>query len=213
MNRSASLAELDRLASTRPCTNLRRHEERSPVIMVRSRGLYVHDVDGREFIEGLSVLWRGSLGFSGARLIAATTQQVNALPHCHGFAHKPSDVAIQVGHDLLQMAPGKMARVFFGTSGSDANDMAIKFVHCYNNARGRPKEKKFIARTKNCDGASIAAASLTGPGVLHTDCPHHYRFAQAGESEGGLCRAVRALHARAARYRSAREAVAVGIDP
>jgi 4-aminobutyrate--pyruvate transaminase len=88
-----------------------------------------------------------------------------------------------------------MARVFFGTSGSDANDTAIKLVRYYNNALGRPNKKKIIARTKGYHGVSVAAASLTGlphlhtgfdlpgPGVLHTDCPHHWRFAQPGESE------------------------------
>ena len=195
MNRHASLSELDRLESIHPYTNLRRHEERGPIIMTRGRGIYVYDADGREYIEGLAGLWCASLGFSNERLIAAATKQLNALPYYHGFAHKTSDVAIQVAHDLLQMAPGKMARVFFGTSGSDANDTAIKFVRYYNNARGRPGKKKFIARTKGYHGVSIAAASLTGlphlhlgfdlpgPGVLHTDCPHHYRFAQPGESE------------------------------
>ncbi len=195
MNRSASLAELDRLESIHPYTNLRRHEERGPIIMARGRGIHVYDVDGREYIEGLSGLWCAALGFSNERLIAAATRQLNTLPYYHGFAHKTSDVAIQIAHDLLQMAPGRMARVFFGTSGSDANDTAIKFVRYYNNARGRPNKKKFIARTKGYHGVSIAAASLTGlphlhtgfdlpgPGVLHTDCPHHYRFAQVGESE------------------------------
>jgi len=195
MNLSASLAELDRLQSIHPYTNLRRHEERGPVIMARGRGIYVYDVDGREYIEGLAGLWCASLGFSNERLIAAATKQLNTLPYYHSFAHKTSDVAVQVAHDLLLMAPGKMARVFFGTSGSDANDTAIKFVRYYNNARGRPNKKKFIARTKGYHGVSIAAASLTGlphlhagfdlpgPGVLHTDCPHHYRFAQVGESE------------------------------
>jgi len=194
MNIAATLAELDRLQSIHPHTNLRKHEAKGPVIMSRGRGIHVYDVEGREYIEGMAGLWCASLGFSDQRLIAAATRQLNTLPYYHGFAHKTSDVAIEVARDLLAIAPGKMARAFFGTSGSDANDTAIKMVRYYNNALGRPGKKKIVARTRGYHGVSIATASLTGlpnihagfdlpgPGVLHTDCPHHYRFAQPGES-------------------------------
>jgi 4-aminobutyrate--pyruvate transaminase len=195
MNSAATLAELDRLQSIHPHTNLRRHEAMGPVIVSRGRGIHVYDVDGREYIEGMAGLWCASLGFSDQRLIAAATKQLNTLPYYHGFAHKTSDVAIEVARDLLAMAPGTMARAFFGTSGSDANDTAIKMVRYYNNALGRPEKKRIVARTRGYHGVSIATASLTGlpnihagfdlpgPGVLHTDCPHHYRFAAPGESE------------------------------
>ncbi len=195
MNHPASLAELDKLQSLHPYTNLRQHEERGPIIMARGRGIHVYDVDGREYIEGMAGLWCASLGFSNERLIDAAARQLNRLPYYHGFAHKTSDVAVEAARDLLAIAPGKMARVFFGTSGSDANDTAIKLVRYYNNALGRPHKKKIIARTRGYHGVSIAAASLTGlphlhtgfdlpgPGVVHTDCPHHYRFAQVGEGE------------------------------
>jgi 4-aminobutyrate--pyruvate transaminase len=195
MNIAATLAELDRLQSIHPHTNLRRHEVKGPVIISRGRGIHVYDVDGREYIEGMAGLWCAALGFSDERLIAAATRQLNTLPYYHGFAHKTSDVAIEVARDLLAMAPGKMARAFFGTSGSDANDTAIKMVRYYNNALGRPGKKKIVARTRGYHGVSIATASLTGlpnihagfdlpgPGVVHTDCPHHYRYAQPNESE------------------------------
>jgi 4-aminobutyrate--pyruvate transaminase len=195
MNSATSLAELDRLQSIHPHTNLRKHEDKGPVIMARGRGIHVYDADGREYIEGMAGLWCASLGFSNERLIAAATRQLNTLPYYHGFAHKTSDVAIEAARDLLAIAPGKMARAFFGTTGSDANDTAIKMVRYYNNALGRPNKKKVISRTRGYHGVSLATASLTalpnihagfdlpGPGVLHTDCPHHYRFAQQGESE------------------------------
>jgi len=195
MNSAATLAELDRQQSLHPHTNLRKHEERGPIIMSRGRGIYVYDVEGREYIEGLAGLWCCSLGFSNERLIAAATKQLATLPYYHGFAHKTSDVAIEAARELLAIAPAKMARVFFGTSGSDANDTAVKIVRYYNNALGRPDKKKIIARTRGYHGVSVATASLTGlphlhtgfdlpgPGVLHTDCPHHYRFARPGESE------------------------------
>src|SRR5690606_8597515 len=116
-------------------------------------------------------------------------------PFYHGFASKSHEPMIELAEMLLQRAPAPMARVFFANSGSEANDSALKLVWYYNNALNRPKKKKVISRIKGYHGVTIAAASLTGlpnnhrdfdlpiANVLHTDCPHHYRFAEAGESE------------------------------
>ena len=204
MNKPASLAELDKLQSIHPHTNLRKHEDKGPVIMTRGRGIYVYDADDRQYIEGMAGLWCASLGFSDERLIAAATKQLNTLPYYHGFAHKTSDVAIEAARALLAIAPGNMARVFFGTTGSDANDTAIKIVRYYNNALGRPNKKRIVSRTRGYHGVSLATASVTGlpnihagfdlpgPGVLHTDCPHHYRYAQPGENEQDFARRLAA---------------------
>jgi 4-aminobutyrate--pyruvate transaminase len=88
-----------------------------------------------------------------------------------------------------------MSKVFFNNSGSEANDSAVKMVWYFNNARGRHRKKKIIARMKGYHGVTVASASLTGlpnnhrdfdlpiAQIRHADCPHHYRFARPGESE------------------------------
>jgi 4-aminobutyrate--pyruvate transaminase len=85
--------------------------------------------------------------------------------------------------------------VLFANSGSEANDTAIKLAWYVNNARGRPRKKKIIARHRAYHGVTIASASLTGLAfahtdfdlpiarVLHTETPCYYRGAHAGESE------------------------------
>ena len=85
--------------------------------------------------------------------------------------------------------------MFFANSGSEANDTVIKMVWYYNNALGRPEKKKIISRIKGYHGVTVATASLTGlpynhrdfdlpiERILHTSCPHHYRFGQDGENE------------------------------
>jgi 4-aminobutyrate--pyruvate transaminase len=91
--------------------------------------------------------------------------------------------------------PVPMSKVFFNNSGSEANESAVKLVWYYNNARGRHRKKKIIARQRGYHGTTMVAASLTGlaashrdfdlpiPQVRHTDCPYFYRFAHPGESE------------------------------
>ncbi|XP_023523696.1 gamma aminobutyrate transaminase 3, chloroplastic-like isoform X2 [Cucurbita pepo subsp. pepo] len=89
----------------------------------------------------------------------------------------------------------KMAKVFFSNSGSEANDTQVKLVWYYNNALGRPNKKKIIARSKSYHGSTLISASLSGlpalhqkfdlpaPFVLHTDCPHYWRYRLPGETE------------------------------
>jgi 4-aminobutyrate--pyruvate transaminase len=102
---------------------------------------------------------------------------------------------IDLAEMLIERAPVKMSKVFFGNSGSEANDSAIKMIWYMNNAIGRPEKKKIIARLKGYHGITLAAASLTGlpanhklfdlplPGFLHVSTPHHYHGARPGESE------------------------------
>jgi 4-aminobutyrate--pyruvate transaminase len=85
--------------------------------------------------------------------------------------------------------------VFFTNSGSEANDTQIKIAWYANNALGRPKKKKIISRKRAYHGTTIATASLAGipafhadwdlpmARVLHTDSPHYWKEAEAGESE------------------------------
>lgn len=88
-----------------------------------------------------------------------------------------------------------MSKVFYGMSGSDANETQAKLVWYYNNLRGKPQKKKIISRERGYHGCSVVAGSMTGMsfyhdhmdlprvGILHTGVPHHYWGAEAGETE------------------------------
>ncbi len=91
------------------------------------------------------------------------------LPFTHLFGGKSHDPAIELAEKLKEMAPMPVSKVFFGASGSDANDTQIKLVWYYNNALGRPKKKKIIARLKGYHGVTVATASLTGLPNNHID--------------------------------------------
>jgi 4-aminobutyrate---pyruvate transaminase len=190
-----SLASRDIEFLLHPYTNLRLHREKGPLIISRGRGVHVYDDDGREYIEGLAGLWCVSLGFSEHRLVEAAQRQMRTLPYYHGFGHKSHEPSIELAERLLKLLPLPMSKVFFNSSGSEANDTAIKIIYYYNNAIGRPSKKKIIARIRGYHGVTIATASLTGlpnnhqdfdlpiANIIHVGCPHHYRFARAGESE------------------------------
>jgi 4-aminobutyrate--pyruvate transaminase len=140
-------------------------------------------------------LWCANLGFSEERLRDAAREQMSRLPTYHMFGGKSHAPAIALAERLLAMAPVPMSKVLFTSSGSEANDTAIKLVRYYHHAIGKPYKHKIIARVRAYHGATLACASLTGlphvhrdfglplQGILHTACPHHYRDALPGESE------------------------------
>lgn len=190
-----SAASRDIAYHLHPYTNAKAHEGVGPLVISGGKGVTVTDETGKSYIEGVAGLWCTSLGFDEPRLVDAAIAQMRKLPFYHAFAHKSHEPAIDLAEKLVALAPVPMSKAFFACSGSEANDTAVKLVWYYNNALGRPEKKKLIARTKAYHGVTVAAASLTGlpnchrdfdlpiARVLHTDCPHHYRFGQDGETE------------------------------
>jgi 4-aminobutyrate--pyruvate transaminase len=189
------LARADIATELHPYTDARLHEQTGPIVIERGNGIYVYDNTGKEYIEAMAGLWSVALGFNEPRLVQAAATQMTKLPFYHLFGHKSHEPAIRLGEKLVAMTPAQFTRVFFTNSGSEANDTVIKLVWFYNNALGRTKKKKFLARNKAYHGINVASGSLTGlpnnhrdfdlPAipVRHLTCPHFYRFGAAGESE------------------------------
>ena len=178
-----------------PYTNLAVHRENGPMIIERGKGIYVYDDSGKEYIEGLAGLWCTALGFGVEELVEAAAEQMRKLPYYHMFASKSTGPAIDLADRLTNMLPIENSKIFFANSGSEANDSLIKMVWYYSNSHGKPEKKKIISRQRAYHGVTIASASLTGlpnnhrsfdlpiDRILHTDCPHYYHGANAGESE------------------------------
>jgi len=178
-----------------PYTNLKKHEEKGPLIIEKGDGVYVEDLEGNKYIEGLAGLWCTSLGFNNERLVEAAANQMRKLPYYHAFFHRSSMPSIDLAERLIEMAPAPMSKVWFANSGSEANDHMVKFVWYYNNARGKPEKKKIIARIGGYHGICVSSGSLTGmplmhagfdlpiQNIMHTGSPHYYHFGEEGESE------------------------------
>ncbi len=195
MDSGLSSRERERQYYLNPFTNLPQREANPSLVIKRGKGVYVYDEDGREYLEGLSGLWCCSLGFSEERLAKVAYQQMQDLPYYHSFTGKIPAVTVELAERLVKLAPSPLSRVIFANSGSESNDTAVKIVWYYNNTLGRPEKKKIIARQRGYHGVTVVAGSLTGLSYAqdgfdlpvdrfrHTDCPHHYRYANPGESE------------------------------
>ncbi|WP_449411165.1 aminotransferase [Methylobacterium komagatae] len=191
----SNLATRDVETLLHPYTHLSNHRRTGPLVLERGEGVHVFDTEGRPYIEGMAGLWCTALGYSNAELVEAASAQMGRLPFTHLFSGRSHDPAIELAETLKELMPIPTSKIFFCSSGSEANDTQVKLAWYYNNALGRPNKKKIIARKKGYHGVTIASASMTGlpanhmdwdlplPGFLHVSTPHHYRGAAAGESE------------------------------
>lgn len=191
----SNLAVRDIETVLHPYTNLAAFRESGPLVLERGEGVWVYDSEGRPYLEGMAGLWCTALGYSNAELVEAAAEQMARLPFTHLFSGRSHDPAIQLAETLKELMPVPTSKVFFTSSGSEANDAQVKFLWYMNNALGRPRKKKILSHRKGYHGVTIASASLTGlpanhadwdlplPGFLHVGCPHHYREAAQGESE------------------------------
>ena len=177
-----------------PTTNFKAIEQ---LTIERGEGVYVYDSNGRQYLEGMAGLWCTSLGYGNRELIETAAEQMGRLSFSHLFGGKTHRAGMELADKLASMVPVDNARVFFGSSGSDANDTHVKMLHYCFSAIGKPQKRKIIARERSYHGVTVAAASLTGLpvnqahfdlpvealGILRTDAPHYYRGALPGESE------------------------------
>ncbi|MEY2659013.1 MAG: hypothetical protein RLZZ123_185 [Pseudomonadota bacterium] len=190
-----SLAARDAQAVVHGLTNLSVHAQRGASVIESGHGVWVRDIEGREYIEAMSGLWCIALGYGNERLADVAHRQMKQLAYYPLTNHKSHPPVIALAEKLLSIAPAPMSRIWFASTGSEANDCAARLSWYYWNAMGQPKKRQFISHQLAYHGNTIASASLSGvkyaherfnlplPGFLHVTTPHYTRHAQPGESE------------------------------
>nr|WP_175717033.1 aminotransferase [Burkholderia anthina] len=194
----STLEEADRRHYFHPGTHAYDHATGAlpPLIVDRASGIRITDVEGREYIDAFAGLYCVNVGYGRDEIAERIAAQCKRLSYYHsyqGVGHAP---AIELSQRLIEeWAPPGMVKVFYGMSGSDANETQIKLVWYYNNILGRPNKKKIIARDRAYHGSGIVTGGLTGLPVYHANfdspfdrviramCPDYYRRADPGMSE------------------------------
>ncbi|MCL4265049.1 MAG: aspartate aminotransferase family protein [Anaerolineae bacterium] len=177
-----------------------------PLIVESGEGIYLHTVDGRTLIDGLSALWNVLVGYGRSELAAAAQQQMSQLAYCSNYAGLANLPVIELAERLAGYAYPDLNYTYFTSGGAEANESAFKTARYYWKRLGKPDKVKIIARQDAYHGVTLAAMSATGiapywpmfeprvPGFLHIVAPYPYRFAgdvRDGESIGEA--AARAL--------------------
>lgn len=183
------LAAWDRDNLLHPTTHTSNHASgKTPGrIITGGEGVYIHDRDGNRFLDGFAALYCVNAGYGRSEIADAIADQAHKLAYFHSYAGHGNEPAITLAKMVMDRAPDHMARVYFGLSGSDANETNVKLAWHYNILRGKPEKKKIISRWRGYHGSGLVSGSLTGlklyhdrfhlplDGFLHTHCPHYLR--------------------------------------
>ncbi len=170
-----------------PATLLKTHSEQGPKILVEGNGIFVRNLEGREFIDGLSGLWNVNIGHGRAEIGDAVRDQIGKLafaPSFFGFSNLPS---IELAKRLVDLSPPHLTRVFYTSGGSETNESAFKIARYYFKLNGQRDRFKIISRNLAYHGVSMGALSATGiaphremaaplvPGFSFIPAPYCYR--------------------------------------
>jgi adenosylmethionine-8-amino-7-oxononanoate aminotransferase len=178
-----------------PFTHIPTLERDGPVVVERGDGIYIVDDQGNRYLEGNSGLWNAVLGFDNPRLIDAAQRAYTKLPAYHAFFGRVAQAALDLSARLVELAPMDASRVFYANSGSEANDTVVKMLWLLAESEGTPHRRLMLSRKNAYHGMTIVSSSLTGkdyvrtasglpiPEVRFLSCPHHWREADAGETE------------------------------
>jgi len=187
----------DRQTFLHPSTHFAQHARgESPTrIVTTGSGVYIEDRDGNRFLDAFAGLYCVNVGYGRQEIAEAIAAQARQLAYYHAYVGHGTEASITLAKMVLDRAPKTMSKVYFGLSGSDANETNIKLAWYYNNILGRPDRKKVISRRRGYHGSGLFTGSLTGldvyhnrfnlpfPQVLHTEAPYYLRRPDIAMSE------------------------------
>ncbi|MBU8877516.1 aspartate aminotransferase family protein [Bacillus sp. FJAT-29790] len=162
------LVELDRKHFLHPTTIPKIHAEQGPkIIFSEGNGIYVKDVYGDTYIDGVSMLWNVNLGHGQQELAEVAREQMAKLAYNSNFISYSNEPAIRLAEKLVSIAPGDLQSVFYTSGGSESNDTAFKLSRFYWEIKGLPKKRKIIALENGYHGVTIAAQTATAIPNFH----------------------------------------------
>ncbi|MGH1366980.1 MAG: aspartate aminotransferase family protein [Maritimibacter sp.] len=164
-------------------------------VITGGKGAYIEDRDGNQMLDAFAGLYCVNVGYGRTEIAKAIADQAQELAYYHSYVGHGTTASIALAKMVLDRAPAHMSKVYFGLSGSDANETNVKLIWYYNNILGRPQKKKIISRWRGYHGSGLMTGSLTGLSlfhnkfdlplaqVLHTQAPDYFRRADLGQSE------------------------------
>jgi len=156
-------------------------------VVTGGEGVYITDLKGNRFLDAFAGLYCVNVGYGRQQVIDAIVEQAQKLAYYHAYVGHGTEASITLSKMILERAPSNMSKVYFGLSGSDANETNIKLVWYFNNVLGRPAKKKIISRWRGYHGSGLMTGSLTGlelfhkkfdlplKQVVHTEAPYYFR--------------------------------------
>ncbi|MDP3341960.1 aspartate aminotransferase family protein [Frigidibacter sp.] len=197
LDRDNDLTAWDRDHFFHPSTHMGAHArgETGARVMAGGEGVYITDKAGKRSLDAFAGLYCVNVGYGRTEIAEAISKQAHELAYYHAYVGHGTEASITLARMIIERAPAHMSRVYFGLSGSDANETNIKLIWYYNNILGRPEKKKIISRWRGYHGSGVMTGSLTGLAlfhahfdlprapILHTEAPYYFRREDRSQTE------------------------------
>lgn len=171
----------------------------NPRLLTSAKGMFYKSDDGREVLDGIAGLWCTNAGHCHPKIVAAVQNQAAELDYATAF-NMSHPKAFELAEKVSSLTPKGLDRIFYGNSGSEAVETAMKVALAYHASKGDGQKTKFIGREKGYHGVNFGGVSVGGltpnrksfgpllPGIDHM--PHtwdleHMAFSK-GQPEWGL---------------------------
>ena len=222
-NSTAAWRAADLRHHLHPFTDFKAHAaEGGSRIITKAEGVWLEDSEGAKILDGMAGLWCVNVGYGRGELAEAASRQMRELPYYNTFFKTATPPAIELAERLADLTPVGLDQIFYGSSGSEANDSVVRLVRRFWRAQGKRDKSVFISRDNAYHGSTLAGASLGGmqpmheldglplPGFEHIAQPHWYKEGGGLSPEAFGLEAARALEAKIEALGAERVAAFIG---
>jgi adenosylmethionine---8-amino-7-oxononanoate aminotransferase len=154
-----------RAAVWHPCTQMKSHERFPLVPIARAEGAWLHDFEGRRYLDAVSSWWVNLFGHAHPAINAALREQLDSLEHVMlaGFTHAP---VVELAERLAALAPGRLGHAFFASDGASAVEIALKMAFHYQASRGMGAKRRFVSLQGGYHGETVGALGVTDVAIF-----------------------------------------------
>lgn len=189
------LQQIDAAHHLHPFTDHKELRGAGSRIITHAKGPFIYDSEGAEILDGMAGLWCVNVGYGRDELADAAYAQMKELPYYNSFFKCSTPSPVLLSKRLAEIAPKGVSQVFYGSSGSEANDTALRLVRHFWMLEGKPEKNRIISRKSAYHGSTVAGTSLGGmegmhsqlggavPNIVHVMAPYAYELALPGESD------------------------------
>jgi len=166
-NANAHLQELDSQHHLHPFSNSSALAQRGVRVINKADGVYLWDLEGNRFLDAMAGLWCVNVGYGRKEIMQAVASQMEQLPYYNTFFQTTHPPVVELSAKIAELTPDGLNRVFFCSSGSEANDTVLRMVRHYWSSVGKPDKHVVISRENAYHGSTMAGASLGGMKPMH----------------------------------------------
>ncbi|TLD42330.1 MAG: Adenosylmethionine-8-amino-7-oxononanoate aminotransferase [Candidatus Jettenia ecosi] len=149
-----------------PFTQMQDYIRETPLIIEEGRGIFLKDIDGKEYLDGVSSMWCNLHGHCRKEIDDAVKRQLDKIAHTTLLG--PSNIpSVLLAKKLAEIAPEGLEKVFYSDNGSTANEVALKMAFQYWQHKGCKDKTEFVALQYGYHGDTIGTMSVGGIDLYH----------------------------------------------